>query len=326
MIKQYSARDFGKVAVLMGGTSAEREVSLVTGNNILQALLKHGVDAHAIDVGPDTVSQLQGLKPDRAFIALHGPRGEDGVIQGLLEYLHIPYTGSDVAASSLTMDKARTKWVWQANNLPTPPFIVTEEIEDAATLIERFRFPLCVKPVNEGSSVGISKVETEDQLLLACENAKQYEQQFIVEPWIEGREYTIGILGNHALPVIEIRTPRLFYDYEAKYIADSTQYLCPCDLPQEQERILQTYALKAFEVTGCRHWGRVDALADKEGNFWLLEINTIPGMTDHSLVPKAAKVLGISFDDLVMQILAYTLHSSLNTASYQESDINSKLL
>lgn len=307
MINEYSAQDFGKVAVLMGGNSAEREISLITGNNILQALLNNGIDAHPIDVGSDTVSQLINLQPQRAFIALHGPGGEDGVIQGLLEYLHIPYTGSDVAASSLTMDKARTKWVWQANNLPTLPFLVTDQIVNRDSLINQFGLPICVKPVNEGSSVGISKVENADQLIFACENARQYQHQFIIEPWIEGKEYTIGILGNQALPVIEIRTPRIFYDYQAKYIDNDTQYICPCDLSKEQEKILQDFALKAFQVTGCRHWGRVDAMADRHGNFWLLEINTVPGMTDHSLVPKAAKVLGINFEELVLQILSYTL-------------------
>lgn len=313
-MNEYSANDFGKVAVLMGGQSAEREVSLVTGNNILQALRNQGVDAHAIDVGENTVTQLIEMRPDRAFVALHGPGGEDGVIQGLLEYLHIPYTGSDVAASALTMDKVRTKWVWQANDLPTPPFIVTDEILPTSPLIAQFSLPLCVKPIREGSSVGISKVENITQLAFACENARSYQQNFIIEPWIEGKEYTIGILGDKALPVIEIRTPRVFYDYEAKYIDNNTQYICPCDLSKEQERLLQDYALQAFQLTGCRHWGRVDALADREGNFWLLEINTIPGMTDHSLVPKAAKVLGIDFDALVMQILSFTLKKDVKKA------------
>lgn len=309
MMNNYSPRDFGKVVVLMGGLSAEREVSLITGQKILEALQRSGLDVYGLDVGIDTPTQLLANRPDRAFNALHGPGGEDGVIQGLLEYLHIPYTGSNVAASALTMDKQKTKWVWQANGLPTPPFIVADQPKIVDGVIEKFGLPLCVKPVCEGSSVGISKVTTHEQLVGAYDHAREYSHRIMIEPWIEGKEYTIGILGDQTLPIIEIQTPQIFYDYEAKYILDSTRYLCPADMPPEQERKLQKFASEAFKITGCRHWGRVDAMADNTGNFWLLEINTVPGMTDHSLVPIAAKALGMSFDELVVQILSYTLDS-----------------
>jgi D-alanine-D-alanine ligase len=307
MTVDFCVRDFGKVAVLMGGTSAEREVSLITGQNVLAGLQRSGVDAHGLDVGYDLIYRLSMMRPDRAFIALHGPGGEDGIIQGVLEHMQIPYTGSGVAASALTMDKPRTKWVWQSNGLPTPPFIVTDNLANAEALIKEFGLPLCVKPVDEGSSLGITKVSAKEQLVAAYEKVKAYDSDFMIEPWMEGAEYTIGILGDKALPIIEIQTPRVFYDYEAKYLEESTRYICPCNLALDLEQKWQKIAMEAFKAVGCEHWGRVDAVTDRQGNFWLLEINTIPGMTDHSLVPKAANVLGISFDDLVLEILSYTL-------------------
>ncbi|CAN5402607.1 D-alanine--D-alanine ligase [soil metagenome] len=303
---------FGKVAVLLGGLSAEREVSLNSGNAVFQALKRQNIDAEAIDVGVDIVAQLQALKPDRAFIALHGPGGEDGVIQGLLEWLQIPYTGSGVGASAIAMDKPRAKWVWQANGLPTLPFILLNEKSSSESDIEKlqnipFNYPYCVKPIGEGSSNGVTRVNQADQLEAAIVAAAQYNSPIMIEPWIEGKELTVGILAQEPLPPIEIQVAEAFYDYKAKYLVNSTNYICPCDLSLERSHELQQLALQAFQLLGCRHWGRVDIMMDKQGKFWLLEVNTIPGLTDHSLVPKAANVTGLNFDDLIVTILAQTL-------------------
>jgi D-alanine-D-alanine ligase len=309
MMTKINPQDFGKVVVLMGGESAEREVSLVSGNNILNALKRSGIDVEGLDTRDQTVEQLLKMNPDRAFIALHGAGGEDGTIQGLLEYMAIPYTGSGVTASGVTMDKSLCKLIWQSTGIPTPPFRLVNDLESAIHAMEFFGFPICVKPVNDGSSLGVTKVTLPEQLANAFEKACSYayNKKIMIEPWIEGVEYTVGILGTESLPVIEIRTPRTFYDYEAKYNEDSTHFLCPCQLLPEQEQALQELAFRAFSVVGCSGWGRLDLVADVFGNYWFLEINTVPGMTPHSLLPIAAKVMGLGFDELVLEILSSTL-------------------
>jgi len=303
---------FGKVAVLMGGEHSEREISLMSGNAVLDAFLQQGIDAHGVDVGPNVCNVLMAEKYDRAFIALHGTQGEDGSIQGLLEYLNIPYTGSNVLASAIGMDKEKTKLVWQALGLPTLPFMIVNDNSDSGTvdfesLTDKLGLPLSIKPTCEGSSVGISKVSNRDAFQIAIDNAKLYHTKVMAEPWIEGDEYTVGILANEALPVIRISTPDGFYDYESKYFSESTGYFIPSGLSQDDETLIHKIALDAYHALDCRHWGRVDFLCDPSGQFWLLELNTIPGLTAHSLVPKAAAALGLSFEQLVVRILEETL-------------------
>ncbi len=309
MMNKIDPKQFGKVVVLMGGTSAEREISLESGNNILRALKRNAIDAYGLDTKGDVVTELLSTRPDRAFIALHGAGGEDGSIQGLLEYLGILYTGSGISGSAVTMDKALCKLLWGSTGIPTPPFRLVRDLESAVNAMELFGMPLCVKPVSDGSSIGITKVLAPEQLPAAVEKAQSHSftKRVLIEPWLEGTEYTIGILGTNSLPVIEIRTPRTFYDYKAKYNEDTTAYLCPCDLSAEREETLKELAFQAFAVTGCSGWGRVDVLEDEAGQFWFLEVNTVPGMTEHSLVPKAAEVSGLSFDELVIEILSYTI-------------------
>lgn len=300
------AADFGRVAVLMGGLSAEREVSLVSGEAVLDGLLRQGVDAHGVDVGSDIVSHLLEGDFDRAFIVLHGRGGEDGVIQGVLETLAIPYTGSGVAASSLGMDKYRCKLLWQGMGLPTAPFLMVDseaDLRQAAAL----GFPLMVKPCHEGSSIGMARVEDLAGLREAWEQARKFDSEVMVEKWLSGPEYTAAIVDGEALPLIRVETPNLFYDYEAKYQADSTLYHLPCGLDAAAEQTLKTLALKTFHSIGGEGWGRVDLLLDDQGAPQLLEVNTVPGMTSHSLVPMAAKARGIDFDQLVWRILATTL-------------------
>ncbi|MCK4869643.1 MAG: D-alanine--D-alanine ligase [Gammaproteobacteria bacterium] len=307
MTKRILAKDFGEVAVLMGGDSAEREVSLVSGKCALDALLRKGVHAYAIDVDKTVVDQLLARRPDRVFIALHGTKGEDGVIQGLLEVMDIPYASSDVASSSLTMHKLRSNLFWKGIGLPVIPTKVISKDDSLAALNKNFSFPVCVKPACSGSSCGISKVETVDEIPAAYAYAKKFSEEVMLEPWIEGREFSVGILGDEALPVIEITTSAGFYDYNAKYKNDNTGYLCPCDLDLSVQKKMQEIALAAFHTAGCRYWGRVDFLQDANGKIWLLEVNTIPGLTSHSLVPKAAEHVGINFDELIWKILAFTL-------------------
>ncbi len=292
---------FGKVAVLLGGKSAEREVSLKSGNAVLAALKRGGVDAHPFDPAERPLHDLEGF--DRVFIALHGRYGEDGTIQGALELFGIPYTGSGVMASSIGMDKWRTKLLWQATGVATPRFELVTAQSDFAAIEQRLGLPLFVKPANEGSSIGISKVKQAGGLKAAYEEAAQYDDLVIAEQFIGGGEYSVGILGDSALPIIRIIPANEFYDYEAKYLRDDTEYLCPCGLPQEVEMRIRTEALQAFRVVGGSGWGRVDFLMDEQGRHYFLEVNTSPGMTDHSLVPMGAKVAGISFDALVLQIL-----------------------
>jgi len=304
------AADFGKVAVLLGGTSAEREVSLKSGGAVLAGLKRRGIDAHGIDVGPDILEVLRNGRFTRTFLALHGRGGEDGTMQGALELLGIPYTGSGVLASALGMDKWRTKLVWQAAGLPIPDYALLDDATDFAAVEARLGLPLFVKPANEGSSVGVSKVKTTGGLRGAFAEAVKHDRLVLAERFIGGGEYTAAILNGQALPVIKIEPANEFYDYEAKYLRDDTRYLCPCGLSPEQEREIQRLALRGFEVLGCRGWGRVDFLLDGSGKPYLLEVNTAPGMTDHSLVPMAARAAGINFDELVWRILAGTLEGT----------------
>jgi D-alanine-D-alanine ligase len=304
-MKKIEVKEFGKVAVLMGGNSAEREVSLDTGKIVLEALKRQGVDAHGIDVGDDIVDRLWKGQFNSAFIALHGRGGEDGVIQSILEKLHIAYPGSGIEASALSMDKAKTKEILQKNNIPTTPFIVLRSEDDLPIVKDKFDLPICVKPVQEGSSNGVAKVGDFAQLFTAYQRAFNYDDEVLVEPWIVGREFTVAVLDESALPVVEICVPGDgFYDYDAKYESEKTVYHCPCDLPKKQEVYLQALALRAFKALGCEGWGRVDFLQDEQENFWVMEVNTVPGMTAHSLLPKAAAVNGIDFDQLVLRILS----------------------
>jgi D-alanine-D-alanine ligase len=298
---------FGKVAVLMGGLSSEREISLMSGKAVHAALLQQGIDAHAVDVGHDICQQLIAGQYDRAWIALHGPGGEDGVIQGVLETLQIPYTGSDVAASSLAMDKQRTKWLLQGIGLPTPRFVIADKNISAESVSQHFSLPWAVKPNSQGSTLGITRVNDVADFKKALDLAFTYDQHVIIEPWIIGKELTVGILDQQALPVIHIEAQTNFYDYEAKYFSDETLYHCPSNLSVEIEKKAQQIALQAYQAVGCRHWGRVDLILDQQNQVWVLEVNTIPGMTDHSLVPKAAKQIGINFNELVVKILEKTV-------------------
>lgn len=290
-----------KIAVLFGGTAAEREVSLKSGNAVLAALRARGVDAIGVDTRALDVATLKNF--DAAFIAVHGRGGEDGSLQGLLELLGLPYTGSGVMASAIGMDKIRTKLLWQACGLPTPGFRAHRGDTVWVDQLAAGRFPLMVKPAREGSSIGMGKANDAAQLATALATAQQYDRDVVVEEWIDGPEYTVAILGNRALPPIRLQTTAEFYDYEAKYIRNDTQYLCPCGLDDARVAELQALAVAAFNAVGCRGWGRVDVMMGSDGGFRLLEINTVPGMTDHSLVPMAARAAGLEFPDLVLAIL-----------------------
>ncbi|MGD8567743.1 MAG: D-alanine--D-alanine ligase [Gammaproteobacteria bacterium] len=298
---------FGKVAVLMGGESAEREVSLKSGNAVLAALKANKVNAHGIDVGPNILSELAAGQFDRAFIALHGRGGEDGTIQGALETLKLPYTGSGVMASALAMDKLRTKFVWMGQGLPTPGYCALTDGTDFDAVVKQYGLPLMVKPAHEGSSIGMSKVTKADQLEPAYRAAAKYDFEIFAEQWITGKEYTVAILDEQPLPVIRLETPNDFYDYDAKYVADTTGYHIPSGLSDDQEKALQELALRAFRGLGAFGWGRVDVLCDDQNSPYLIELNTIPGLTDHSLVPMAAKAAGINFEELMVRILQTTL-------------------
>lgn len=297
---------FGRVAVLMGGTSAERPVSLKSGGAVLEALLRRGVDAHAIDAGADVLERLaEGY--DRVFIALHGRGGEDGVTQGALEALGLPYTGSGVLASALAMDKLRTKALWRGFGLPTPEYVQLRPDTDWEAVVAQLGLPVIVKPVHEGSSIGMTKVDRAEDLPQAWATASKYDSEIIAERWITGGEYTVALLDGEPLPAIRLETPREFYDYEAKYQSETTRYHCPAGLGEEQEQTIGELARQAFDALGCRGWGRIDFMRDGDGRFWLIEANTIPGMTDHSLVPMAARAAGLDFDELVWRILGTTL-------------------
>lgn len=299
----------GRVAVLMGGDSAEREVSLKSGNAVLAALMDAGVDAFGLDVRGSLLDAVAGLECDRVFIALHGRGGEDGTLQAILSQAGLPYTGSDVMASALAMDKLRTKYVFAGCGLPTPPFRLMTRLDQAQEIFAGLKAPLSVKPAREGSSIGVRRVETLEELREAFQEAVRHDAMVLVEEWIVGPEFTVAILQGQALPAIGLSTDHVFYDYHAKYIANDTRYQIPCGLPADREAEMQELSCKAFEVVGCRSWGRVDVMQDRQGQFWLLEVNTVPGMTDHSLVPMAARAAGIEFGELVVRILEDTLET-----------------
>ena len=297
----------GKVAVMMGGSSAEREISLQSGQAVFEALQRQEVDAHIVDPRENLMTQLASGNFDRVFIALHGRGGEDGLMQGLLETLELPYTGSGVLGSSLAMDKCRSKRIWQSHGLPTPAFVELNEHSDWQEVVEYLGLPLIIKPVREGSSYGASKVKESGEMESAWRQAHEFDERVMAESWIVGGEYTAAVLGDEVLPMIRLETPREFYDYEAKYIADTTQYHCPCGLDADIENELGKLAFEAFKVLDASGWGRVDFMLDAEDKPWLIEVNTIPGMTSHSLVPMSAKKAGMSFDDLTLRILAASL-------------------
>lgn len=301
--KVQKPEEFGRVAVLMGGSAAERAVSLKSGAAVYEALKRKGVDAVAIDVTASPIDALAGQQFDRVFNIIHGRGGEDGVLQGVLEVLGIPYTGSGVMASALSMDKLRTKLCWQGYGLVTPQWCVLKDANDIDACIEKLGFPVIVKPAQEGSSIGMSKAANRDELVNALRLAAEYRCDVYAEAWVTGKEYTVAVLAGEALPVIRLETPNAFYDYEAKYQATTTQYHCPCGLSQDDEGRLRKLAITASEVVGVSGWARVDVFIDASGQYQLIEINTVPGMTDHSLVPMAARQAGTDFDELVWQIL-----------------------
>lgn len=298
-----SASDFGKVAVLMGGRSAEREISLRSGAMVLAALKRKGIDAHAFDPRDHGIEQLLVQRFTRVFIALHGRFGEDGTVQGALEVLGIPYTGSGVLASALAMDKWRTKLAWLASGVPTPLYELLTPDSQAADVVARLGLPLMVKPAREGSSIGITKVESLEKIDAAYALAAQHDRSVIAEQFIAGRELTAAILNDEALPLVRIEAPQGNYDYHNKYFGQATKYHCPSGLPADLEASIRQKALQAFRIIGCQGWGRLDLMLDAQNRPWFLEVNTVPGMTDHSLVPIAARARGMGFDDLVVKIL-----------------------
>lgn len=305
-----NASKFGKVAVLFGGKSAEREVSLDSGNAVLEALLRSGVQAEAFDPKHRSVTEL--VNYDRAFIVLHGRGGEDGQIQGTLEWLDVPYTGTGVQGSAIGMDKIKTKQIWQGTDLPTAPYRIISKDSNIDEIVDSLGLPVIIKPVHEGSSIGMSKVEKKEDFAQAIAKATEHDAIVMAEKWITGCEYTIVVLNGEALPVIRLEPPKdvAFYDYDAKYQRNDVQYGIPSGLSESDEKQLQQLTLRAFQAVGASGWGRVDAMQDEQGNFWLLEINTVPGMTSHSMVPKAAKAVGVGFDELCVAILEQTLQGT----------------
>ena len=298
-----SVAQFGRVGLLYGGVSSEREISLMSGAAVHQALLNLGIDVVAIDAGSDLLQQLPRHNLDHVFVALHGPGGEDGRLQGALEYLDLPYTGSGVLASALAMDKLRCKQLWQGIGLPTADFAILEQQSDWATTLHQLGGKAMVKPACEGSSIGMSRAESPAQLQSAWAEAAKYATTVIAESLMEGEEYTVAILAEQVLPSVRIQSNDVFYDYQAKYFSDKTQYFCPAGLSDAREQELRILAMQAFKAVGCSGWGRVDVMVDADNKFQLLEVNTVPGMTSHSLVPMAAKAAGLDFDQLVLAIL-----------------------
>lgn len=297
---------FGKVAVLMGGNSAERDVSLQTGQAVFDALQRNGIDAEMVDTYADYIPRLQAGNFARAFIALHGRGGEDGCIQGLLECLNIPYTGSKVLASALGMDKVRSKRIWQGMGLATPPFAIWEPGTGAEDYVKLFGLPLAVKPVYEGSSIGVSRVNSATGFFEACNLAAEYGP-VMIEPWISGDEYSVVILGSEALPAVQITAKEEFYDYHAKYLADDTEYVCPSPLVYAAEENLKLLATQAFKAIGARDWGRVDFIRDLNGDCWILEVNTVPSVALNGILPIVAKVAGLSIEELIIELLSLTM-------------------
>ena len=297
---------FGKVAVLYGGTSSERSVSMNSGRAILTALKERGVNVVPIDVGENVCEQLTSIDFDRAFIALHGLGGEDGKIQALLDLLGKPYTGCDHAASALAMNKLHTKQVWQSWGLPTPPYLALTEEVTLETVLDTLGH-VFVKPVHEGSSYGVSPARSLDELNEATSKAKEFDSLVIAEKLIHGPEYSVAVLGDTVLPPIEIKFSGDFYDFDTKYVSETNEYVCPCDLNDDEQAVLKNLTLKAFKTIGCRGWGRVDFMRNQSGEFFMLEVNTVPGMTTHSLVPIAARAVGLDFNELVLEILSYSL-------------------
>jgi D-alanine-D-alanine ligase len=297
--------EFGKVAVLMGGPSSEREISFLSGNAVLAALKAKGVEAHAFDPKERPLADLTGDGFERVFIALHGRFGEDGTVQGALETMRIPYTGSGVMASALAMDKWRTKLVWIASGIPTPRYAVVDSNTDWMRVVAELGLPLIVKPAREGSTIGITKVTGVDhgELAEAHAAAAQHDDLVLVEEFVAGTELTASILNDRALPLIRIEAPAGNYDYHNKYFSDETKYFCPAGLPEAKEREIRAAALAAFRIVGCSGWGRLDLMLRPDGSFSFLEVNTSPGMTGHSLVPMAAKVAGLDFPELCVEIL-----------------------
>jgi len=294
----------GRVVVLMGGDTAEREVSLKSGTAVAAALARAGVAVQTLDFRAGSLPDLLALAPDRVFVALHGRGGEDGQLQGALGVAGIPYTGSGVLGCALAMDKVRSKQLWHSQGLPTPAFERVDASTDARALVGRLGLPLAIKPAHEGSSVGVSKVTALAEVAPAIALAQRYDRVVLAERWITGGEYTLSIVGGQTLPIIKLETPHQFYDYAAKYLADSTRYLCPCGLSAEREAALAALGLQAFEALGASAWGRVDFMLDEAGQPHFIELNTVPGMTDHSLVPMAAAAVGWTLEQLVLQILA----------------------
>jgi len=303
----------GRVGVLMGGVSAEREISLRSGAAVLAALRQAGIEAHGLDWNGRLDSALLESGFDRFFIALHGRGGEDGQLQAVLDLIGKPYTGSGVLGCALAMDKSRAKLTWLGAALPTPPFEMVDAGADTEAVLARLGTPVFVKPAREGSSIGISKVDNGEALAAAIAAARAYDESVIVERAVSGGEYTLSIVDGEALPAIKLETSREFYDFQAKYVDDDTRYLCPCGLSTDAEAELAAIGLRAFEVLGARGWGRVDFMRDEAGNNWLIELNTVPGMTDHSLVPMAARAAGMSFEDLVIAILAASMRDGDDT-------------
>ena len=300
---------FGKVAVLMGGWAAEREVSLKSGTAVLSGLLEKGVDAHKVDASRDVLDVLREQKFDRAFNILHGRGGEDGELQGGLEVLQIPYTGCGVMASAISMDKLMSKRIWTGAGLATPAFEILTADSDFKMVADKLGLPLIIKPAQEGSSIGMSKVSDASQLEAAYKKAAEFDDVVFAEQWVTGNEYTVAILGDEVLPAIRVEVEIGFYDFDAKYASNNTQYHCPCGLDEVAEQTLNALCKNAFEVLGGTGWGRVDVMQDHVGTFWLIEVNTVPGMTDHSLVPMAAKQQGLSFADLTLKVLETSLSS-----------------
>ncbi len=307
-LKINNPQQFGKVAVLMGGCAAEREVSLNSGLAVLNALKRKNIDAIGIDVGDNPIIALKNHAVDRVFNIIHGRGGEDGVLQAVLEVMSLPYTGSGVLASALSMDKLKTKLCWQGLGLATPEWFLLKGDEDIEACIARLGFPVIVKPAEEGSSFGMSKANNKAELVDALKIAVQYDCDVYAEAWVQGSEYTVGVLEGEALPVIRLQFANAFYDYEAKYQANTTQYFCPCGLDSQQELALQRLSLQACDAVGVKGWGRVDVFIDTQGQAQLIEVNTVPGMTDHSLVPMAAEKSGIDFDELVWRILETSIN------------------